>query len=92
MAGWPHRCNGQELGQTSGDGEGQVGLVSCSPWGHKELDMTGQLNNNKILFSIVVALIYIPNNNVGGGGSLSSTPFPAFICSILMIAILISVT
>ena len=23
MAGWHHRCNGHELGKTSGDGEGQ---------------------------------------------------------------------
>ena len=23
------------------DGEGQGGLVCCSPWGHKELDTTG---------------------------------------------------
>ena len=29
-----------------GDGEGQGGLVHCSPWDHKESDMTGQLNNN----------------------------------------------
>ena len=29
-----------ELGQTSGDGEGQGGLARCSPWGHKESDMT----------------------------------------------------
>ena len=41
MAGWHHPCNGHELGQTSGDGEGQGGLVCCSPWGHKELDTTG---------------------------------------------------
>ena len=27
MAGWQHGCNGHELGQTSGDGEGQGGLV-----------------------------------------------------------------
>ena len=33
MAGWHHRCNGHEFGQTSGDGEGQGGLVCCSPWG-----------------------------------------------------------
>ena len=33
-----------ELGQTSGDGEGQGGLARCSPWGHKELDTTEQLN------------------------------------------------
>ena len=40
MAGWHHRCNGHELGQTSGDGEGQGGLVCCSPWGCKESDTT----------------------------------------------------
>ena len=46
-AGWHHRCNGHELGQTLGDGEGQGGLTCCSPRGHKELDTTGRLNNNK---------------------------------------------
>ena len=25
-------------------GDGQGGLACCSPWGHKELDMTEQLN------------------------------------------------
>ena len=45
-AGWHHWCNGHELGQTSRDGEGQGGLACCSQWGHKELDMTGWLNNN----------------------------------------------
>ena len=40
MAGWHHQCNGHELGQTLGDGEGQGALAYCSPWGHKELDMT----------------------------------------------------
>ena len=47
MAGWHHRCNGHELGQTLGDGEGQGGLACCSPWVCKESDMTGLLNNNK---------------------------------------------
>ena len=41
MVEWHHRGNGHELGKTLGDGEGQGGLVCCSPWGHKELDMTG---------------------------------------------------
>ena len=45
MAGWQHACNGHELGQTLGDGEGQRGLVCYSPWGHKELDTTERLNN-----------------------------------------------
>ena len=35
MAGWHHWCNEHELGQTSGDGEGQGGLVCCSPWDHR---------------------------------------------------------
>ena len=31
MVGWHHRLNGNELGQTSGDGEGQGDLECCSP-------------------------------------------------------------
>ena len=38
-----------ELGQTSGDGEGQGGLVCYSLWGHKESDMTEGLKNNNIV-------------------------------------------
>ena len=30
MAGWHHQCKGHELGQTSGDGEGQGSLVCRS--------------------------------------------------------------
>ena len=29
-----------------GDGKGQGGMVCCSPWGCKQLDVTGWLNNN----------------------------------------------
>ena len=32
-----------ELEWAPGDGEGQGSLVCCSPWGHKELDMTERL-------------------------------------------------
>ena len=46
MAGGHYWCNGHELGKTLGDGEGQGGLVCCSPWGRQELDMTWWLNNN----------------------------------------------
>ena len=49
MTGWHHRCNEHELGQTPKGGEGQGGLVCCSPWGHKESDTTGQLNNSKMM-------------------------------------------
>ena len=47
--GWHHRFNAHELAQTPGDSEGQGSLVCCSPWGHKELDMTLRLNNKDIL-------------------------------------------
>ena len=46
MAGWHHRHNEHDLGQTLGDGEGQGPLACCRPWGRKEWDTTGWLNNN----------------------------------------------
>ena len=39
MVGWHHQLNGHESEQTLGD-SGQEGLVCCSPWGHRESDMT----------------------------------------------------
>ena len=33
-----HQLNGHEFEQTPGVGDGQGGLVCCSPWGRKELD------------------------------------------------------
>ena len=44
MVGWRHRLNGHEFEQALGVDEGQGSLVCCSPWGHKELDTTEQLN------------------------------------------------
>ena len=46
MVGWHHWLNGQESEQAPGDGEGQGSLACCSPWGHKELDVTEKLNKN----------------------------------------------
>ena len=46
LVGWHHRLNAPEFEQTLGDSEGQERLVCCSPWGHKELNMTDWLNNN----------------------------------------------
>ena len=43
MVGWHHWLNGHELEQAPGDGDGQ-GSLCCSPWGHKESDMTEWLN------------------------------------------------
>ena len=44
MVGWHHQLNRHEFEQALGDGEGQGSLACYSPWGHKELDMTEQLN------------------------------------------------
>ena len=38
--GWQHRLSGHEFEQAPRDSEGQGSLACCSPWGHKELDMT----------------------------------------------------
>ena len=47
MVGWHHRLDGNEFEQTLGDDEGQESLACCSPWCHKALDVTDQVNNNK---------------------------------------------
>ena len=44
MVGWHHRLDGHEFEQVPGVGDGQGSLACCSPWGHKELDTTEQLN------------------------------------------------
>ena len=41
---WHHRVNGHEFTKTPGVGNGQGGLVCCSPWGRKESDTTEELN------------------------------------------------
>ena len=47
MVGWHHRLSGHEFEQTPGDNTRQGSLACCSPRGHKELDVTWQLNNNR---------------------------------------------
>ena len=40
MVEWHHGLDGHEFEQALGDGEGEGSLACCSPWYHKELDMT----------------------------------------------------
>ena len=40
MVRWYHWLNGYESEQAPGIGDGQQSLACCSPWDHKELDMT----------------------------------------------------
>ena len=44
MVGWHHWLNGHEFEQALRVVDGQGSLASCSPWGHKELYITKQLN------------------------------------------------
>ena len=44
MAGWHHPRYGHKFGWTPGVGDGQGGLACCDSWGHRESDMTEQLN------------------------------------------------
>ena len=48
MVGWNHWFNRHEFEQALGNGGGQESLVCCSPWGHKGLDTTEQLDNNRL--------------------------------------------
>ena len=50
MVGWHHWLKGHEIEQTLGGSEGQGKLACCSPWGHKESDMTQVLNNNSTMY------------------------------------------
>ena len=47
-----------EFEQAPGDGDGQGCLVCCSPWGHKESDTTGQLNNNSACYYLHIVFKY----------------------------------
>ena len=54
MVGWHHRLNGHEFESILRVGEGQGGLVCCSPWGCKELDMTEWLNWTVLFGSLLL--------------------------------------
>ena len=57
MVGWHHQLSGHDFEQALGDGEGQISLACCSPWGRKESDTTEWLNNNffPLQYSVHVA-------------------------------------
>ena len=54
--GWQRMrwLNGHEFEETLGVGDGQGGLVCCSPWGHKELDTTEQLNWTESVINLIM--------------------------------------
>ena len=44
MVAWHHQLDGHEIEQAPGVGDGQGSLACCSPWGHRESDLTEKLN------------------------------------------------
>ena len=48
LVGWHHQLDGRESEQAVGVGDGQGSQGCCSPWGHKELDVTEKLNNKPV--------------------------------------------
>ena len=44
IVGWHHRLDGHEFEEALEVGDGQRGLVCCSPWGCKQSDTTEKLH------------------------------------------------
>ena len=69
MVGWHHGLDGRESEQALGVGDGPGSLACCSPWGHKELDTTQQLElteyiqfQQTVLFQIQFSLLVMSNS------------------------------
>ena len=64
IVGWLHWLDGHEFEQAPGVGDGQGSLACCSPWGHKELDMTEWLNWTELNWlNYEVKVLFIKINN-----------------------------
>ena len=50
MVRWHLWLDGHEFEKAPGVGDGQEGLVCCSPWGHKESDMAEWLNWTELTY------------------------------------------
>ena len=57
IVGWHHWLNAHECEQTLGVGDRQGSLACCSPWGHKKLDTTEQLNWTELNVPCRVSLV-----------------------------------
>ena len=64
MVGWHHQLNGHEFEYAPGISDGQGGLVCCSPWCHKESNMTEWLNSTELDLSA---------NNLSNQGHIPGT-------------------
>ena len=57
MAGWHRRLDGHGFEQALRAGDGQGGLVCCSPWGRRESDMTERLNLCDMFLEMALCLL-----------------------------------
>ena len=75
MVGWHPSLNGHEFEQTPGDGEGQGNMVCCSPWSHKESDMTEQLNWTDDSLPAFLRTYSVPDTSKFFAGIISFNPY-----------------
>ena len=71
MVGWHYWLNGPEFEKAPGVGDGQRSRTCYSPWGHKESDMTEQLDWTELVLASIDTLHLPPY-------SCWTTVFPPF--------------
>ena len=54
VVGWHQQLDGHVLEQTLGVGNGQRSLACCSPWGHKQSDMTERLYWSELKWYLIL--------------------------------------
>ena len=60
MVGWHHQIDGLEFEQALGIADGQGGLECWGLWGHKESDMTQQLNWTELIQVSIFFIFSLP--------------------------------
>ena len=61
MIGWHYWLDGHEFEQALGVGDVQGSLACCSLWGHKDSDMTEQLNWSELIY-LITGSLYLSTN------------------------------
>ena len=54
MVGWHHWLNGHDFKEAPGIGDGQGGLVCCSPWGCRQSDTTERLKWTELSMALAI--------------------------------------
>ena len=56
MVGWHHRLDGREFEEALWVGDGQGSPTCCSPWGHRESDVTERRNRQPCIHGIMLCV------------------------------------